>query len=141
MHDEIRVERVNNNSSLHQVHAIRTKVFVEEQSCPPELEWEFEEDSVHFLCTMNGLPVGAARWRRTEQGIKLERFAVLKEYRNRGAGAALVQAVLGAIPSDATSIYLHAQLQAMHLYQRFGFSQEGDEFEEAGIRHYKMVLR
>jgi predicted GNAT family N-acyltransferase len=55
-------------------------------------------------------------------------------------GQALVKAVLADLPSDATYVYLHAQIQAVGLYERFGFEKTGPEFEEAGIRHYKMVL-
>ena len=47
---QISVEKVKNPSEeLDQVFAIRKEVFVVEQDCPPELEWEFEEESTHFL--------------------------------------------------------------------------------------------
>lgn len=141
MPDNIRVKQAEKGSGLEEVHTIRKKVFVDEQNCPPELEWEYEDESVHFLCTVDGLPAGAARWRKTETGFKLERFAVLKEFRNMGVGGALVEAVLKALPADAAYIYLHAQTRAAGLYEKFGFVKEGAEFEEAGIRHYKMVLR
>ena len=32
---------------------IRKNVFVIEQNCPPELEWEYEEESIHFLVIDN----------------------------------------------------------------------------------------
>jgi predicted GNAT family N-acyltransferase len=34
---------------------------------------------------------------------------------------------------------MHAQIQAVSLYEKFGFEKTGPEFEEAGIRHFKMV--
>ena len=138
--DVIEIKRASEQGDLDIVFAIRRKVFVVEQSCPPELEWEFEEESNHFLATLNGVPVGAARWRKTEKGYKLERFAVLKEYRGKGVGQALIKSVLKDLPADADYIYLHAQLQATGLYQKMGFKKEGEQFEEAGIQHYKMVF-
>jgi predicted GNAT family N-acyltransferase len=140
MEDQIKVERVSNEEDLQQVFAIRRKVFVDEQNCPPELEWEFEDVSVHFLGTFNGVPAGASRWRKTDKGYKLERFAVLKEFRGNGMGRALVSAVLNDLPQGAEYVYLHAQLDAMSLYAKFGFEKAGEQFEEAGIQHFKMIL-
>ena len=104
------------------------------------MEWEHEDESTHFLATVDGEPAGASRWRKTDKGYKLERFAVLASFRGNGVGQALVKAVLDDLPSDAEYIYLHAQIQAVTLYEKFGFEKTGPEFEEAGIRHYKMVL-
>ncbi len=135
---EIKVNKVTNADDLEKVFAIRREVFVGEQNCPPELEWENEDVSTHFLATVDGVPAGASRWRKTDKGYKLERFAVLKPYRGKGTGQALVQAVLNDLPADATYIYMHAQIDAVTLYQRFGFTKVGEQFEEAGIQHFKM---
>ncbi|MEO7212789.1 GNAT family N-acetyltransferase [Mucilaginibacter sp.] len=138
---KIEVHQVSDPIELEKVFAIRREVFVVEQDCPPELEWEFEDESTHFLATVDGEPAGACRWRKTDKGYKLERFAVLKKFRGFGVGQELVRNVLGALPADATYIYMHAQLAAVTLYERFGFEKTGPEFEEAGIRHYKMVRK
>lgn len=140
MTKNVAVEKITGPEKLDQVFAIRRVVFVEEQECPPELEWEFEDESTHFMATVNGVPAGAARWRKTGKGYKLERFAVLREFRNQGVGQELVRAVLADLPADAGMVYLHAQIQAVGLYSRFGFEKVGPMFEEAGIQHYKMVL-
>ena len=58
-----------------------------------------------------------------------------------GLGQELVKAVLADLPADASYVYLHAQVQAVPLYEKFGFEKVGPEFEEAGIRHYKMELK
>ena len=138
---KIQVSRVSDSTDLEKVFAIRRQVFVVEQNCPPELEWEFEDESIHFLATVDNIPAGAARWRKTDKGYKLERFAVLQQFRGLGVGQELVQTVLNDLPSDATYVYLHAQIQASALYEKSGFEKTGSEFEEAGIRHYKMVLK
>jgi predicted GNAT family N-acyltransferase len=137
----IAVRKVVEQSDFDQIHTIRRKVFIEEQNCPPELEWENEDECVHFLAEVDGHAAGTARWWPTPKGIKLQRFAVLKEFRGRGVGQALVRAVLDDLPPETTCIYLHAQIQACPLYEKFGFVKEGPEFDEVGIRHYKMVLK
>jgi predicted GNAT family N-acyltransferase len=65
---------------------------------------------------------------------------VLKEFRGNGMGRALVSAVLNDLPQGAEYVYLHAQLDAMSLYAKFGFEKAGEQFEEAGIQHFKMIL-
>jgi predicted GNAT family N-acyltransferase len=134
----IEVRKVTDPADLEKVFAIRREVFVGEQKCPPELEWENEDVSHHFLATVDGEPAGASRWRKTDKGYKLERFAVLGKFRGNGVGQELVKAVLADLPADADYVYMHAQVQAVTLYERFGFVKTGSEFEEAGIWHYKM---
>ncbi len=140
MSQKVQIAKVTDPADLEKVFAVRREVFVVEQNCPPELEWEHEEESNHFLATVDGEPAGASRWRKTTNGYKLERFAVLKKFRGLGIGRELVKAVLNDLPKDGSLIYLHAQIQAISLYEKFNFQKTGPEFEEAGIKHYKMVL-
>ena len=137
--ESLQVIKIRTQEELESAFAIRRKVFVEEQGCPPELEWENEDVSTHFLALLDNQPCGACRWRKTEKGFKLERFAVLKEFRGKRVGQALVAAVLADIPGNPDTIYLNAQVDAVGLYAKFGFAVVGEQFEEAGIQHYKMV--
>lgn len=128
---------------LPMVFQIRQKVFVEEQNVAPEEEYdEFEDISHQFLAFWKGQPAGTARWRFTEKGVKLERFAVLPAFRGKGIGSALVRHLLESIAehpdAKGKERYLHAQLPAVSLYERNGFRKEGDIFEECDILHYLM---
>ncbi|GGG20988.1 GNAT family N-acetyltransferase [Pontibacter amylolyticus] len=141
MIEVIRAEREQDRSAAFN---IREQVFVEEQQVPREAERDqFESTARHYLATCEGVPCGAARWRQTDQGIKLERFAVLADYRNRQVGAALLQAVLLDVQADHadSKVYLNAQLPAVNFYKRHGFVAEGDMFTECDIQHYKMVYK
>lgn len=141
---------ITSPADLDTAFAIRRRVFVEEQLVDAREEYdEFEVTSTHFLARVDGTPSGTARWRRTANGIKLERFAVLPEHRGQGVGKALVRTVLNDVFNQqphqptinpAEQIYLHAQVSAMPLYAGFGFEAVGPMFAEAGIQHYKMVL-
>ncbi|MFO7613953.1 MAG: GNAT family N-acetyltransferase [Bacteroidales bacterium] len=119
--------------------AIRHEVFVKGQNVDPAIEYEHEEESRHYLLFIDEKPAATARWRETESGIKLERFATLEEYRNRGFGAALLKEILNDIIPLNKKIYLHSQLTAVKFYERYGFVKEGDIFYEANIGHYKMT--
>ena len=118
--------------------AIRTKVFVEEQGVDAALEYASEETAHHYLLLLAGKPIATARWRETEKGIKLERFAVLREFRNRGIGEIILKEVLKDVTSLGKKIYLHSQAKAVPFYERNGFEKAGEMFTEAGIEHYFM---
>ena len=140
------VEKITTKEGLQAAFDIRELVFVVEQEVDAAEEYdEFEDSSVHFLAKVEGTPVGTARWRFTQNGVKMERFAVLKVARGKGVGQALVAAVLGDIDqhqdTKGKKKYLHAQIHAMPLYAKFGFQVVGDQFEECAILHYKMELR
>lgn len=121
--------------------SIRDEVFVREQSVPVELEFENEGSSVHFLLWVDRRPVGCGRYRRTVDGFKLERIAVLRSDRGKGNGRAIVDGLVEEVRTKGgTSIYLNSQTSVRGFYERSGFKPVGDEFLEAGIWHIKMVL-
>jgi predicted GNAT family N-acyltransferase len=136
----LQVIKISNQKDLETAWAIRKVVFVIGQNCAEEIEWEYEDESIHFLALYDGVPAGTARWRKTDKGYKLERFAVLEEFRNEGVASALLQTVIADLPEKDKLIYLHAQLTAKGLYAKHGFTEVGDHFWEADIEHVKMKL-
>jgi predicted GNAT family N-acyltransferase len=140
------IKKIETEQETSLARSIRNIVFVREFNVPAEIEIdEYEDSSFHFLALDDqNTPCGTARWRFTDKGIKLERIAVLKEYRNSGLGGKLVEALLKDIQEHSDSpgkeIYLHSRVEAMNLYLRHGFMKTGPEFSEGGIQHYKMIL-
>jgi predicted GNAT family N-acyltransferase len=119
---------------------VREKVFIEEQRVPRELEWdEWDERSKHAVaCDWRGRAIGTARL--LPDG-RIGRMAVLPEWRRRGVGAALLEALLAlARERRMPRVTLHAQTHAAGFYRRFGFSERGGEFLEARIAHVEMTL-
>jgi predicted GNAT family N-acyltransferase len=138
---EVKRFNFSDNDLAAQAFAIRRKVFVEEEGVDPNLEYDHEEEAHHYLLILGGKALATARWRETDKGIKLERFAVLPEYRNRGFGALILKEVIkDVIPLEKT-VYLHSQLRAVPFYERNGFIKEGPVFFEAGMGHYFMKLK
>ena len=139
------VHQITDLRDLDAAFTIRETVFVGEQNVPADAEYDAHDRAAttrHYLARVDGQPAGAARWRPTEHGVKLERFAVLPAFRNQGVGEALVHQVLADVQAqapDAAQVYLHAQLRAIPLYERTGFHKVGELFEECDIQHYKMV--
>lgn len=141
----LKVQYIESNEDLlKEAFQVREAVFVKEQNVPAEEEYDdFETSSRHFLAYYNDIPCGTARWRYTEKGIKLERFAVMAEFRAQKVGSALLQAVLNDVAAQKDTIgkliYLHAQVTAMPFYTRFGFKPIGEIFDECNIQHCKMI--
>ena len=130
---------VKTRGELDQAKAIRRRVFIVEQSVPPEIEMDvYDKTATHVLAMVNGEPAGTARWRQTRHGIKLERFAVPKRLRGRGIGECLLMFVLDQI-TGSQRIYLHAQSDVVSFYEKYGFTCVGEGFFEAGIPHRKMI--
>ena len=138
---EIKKFRFKDEVLMKKAHKIRYDVFVIGQNCPEELEWEFEEESTHFLLTENDIPLASARHRKTENGYKLERFAVLSQSRGKGFGMLILKAILEDIKDSNALKYMHAQEQVIPFYEKVGFEKSGKIFEEAGIMHYKMEYK
>lgn len=120
---------------------LRTEVFVNEQGVDATLEFDGKDgEARHYLVYQNDKAVGTARWRRTDKGIKLERFAILSGLRSLGIGKVLLDAIMKEL-SQENNVYLHAQESAVRFYLKNNFSVIGEAFTEADIVHYKMVLQ
>jgi len=136
---------VRNEDDLQAARDIRTQVFVEEQGCAPEEEWDGHDDtSRHVLGVVEGDAVATARWRAVahddEVVAKLERFAVLPAHRGQGYGQALVRSVLADVEQAGfRRALIPAQSHLEEWYEQFGFESTGRAFEEAGMPHVEMV--
>tara|TARA_B100000902_G_scaffold223178_1_gene212014 strand:+ start:1655 stop:2083 length:429 start_codon:yes stop_codon:yes gene_type:complete len=135
---DIKKFKFDNKNLREKAFKIRHTVFVIGQNCPEDIEYENEEICTHFLLTYNREPIGTARYRKTNIGYKLERFAVLKEQRGKGFGHKILKAMLEDLSNYQGVIYMHAQVDVLPFYEKIGFKKEGKIFEEAGIMHYKM---
>lgn len=146
------VREARSDADWQAVRAIREAVFVHEQACPPDEEWDAHDAPGvrgaavhHLLGVVGGAPAACARWRVVRldghDAVKLERFAVLQPFRGRGAGREIVAAALAdARAAGHTRFVLNAQSHLDRFYAGFGFAPVGGLFWEAGIEHVKMTL-
>jgi predicted GNAT family N-acyltransferase len=116
---------------------IRTRVFVEEQGVPAEIELdEHDATSVHALAYLAGAAVGTGRLLPDGH---IGRMAVLREARARGVGGALLERLVQeAARRGLREVVLSAQTHAVPFYRGHGFEVCGAVYEEAGILHQEM---
>ncbi|MEM8934563.1 MAG: GNAT family N-acetyltransferase, partial [Acidobacteriota bacterium] len=140
---------VKSEADWQAAYAIRTAVFVEEQDCPVDEEFDafdgLDADCEHILGRAGDEPAATARWRVVDKPegrfAKLERFAILAEFRGGGAGRRLVGDVLDRARAAGHRRFLvHAQAHLQRFYESFGFAVVGEGFREAGIPHVRMTL-
>jgi predicted GNAT family N-acyltransferase len=122
------------------LRAIRRAVFIEEQGVPEALEWdELDAYCRHVLAlAADDREIGTGRL--TPDG-RIGRMAVLREWRRRGVGSAILQnLLLHARKAGYKTVQLHAQTHALSFYARHGFTATGPEFLEADIPHRVMSI-
>ena len=135
------IKIVTEQQELEQVFSVRTQVFVHEQNVPEEEEIDhLEEESIHFLVTdEEGNPAGAGRFRVVDEEGKVERICVMPEFRSKGVGKALMNAIEQyGLTKHIKTFKLNAQNQAIPFYEKLGYSVTSDEFMDAGIPHHTM---
>ena len=137
---ELKIKLVRTYQEQKNVIDIRRSVFIDEQQIPVEIEIDAFEKSANYVIAYFGEePVGTARWREIGDSIKLERFAVLKNYRNKGIGRKLTMFIIDLIPQGKI-IFLNSQESAIGFYSKLGFTLHGPLFKEANILHQKMIF-
>jgi predicted GNAT family N-acyltransferase len=124
-----------------EVAALRTRVFVEEQGVPAEVEQDAHDaTAVHALAEDDdGRVVGTGRLLVRDGRAVIGRMAVDAAARGCGYGAAvLAELHRQAVALGLTEVELHAQLPARGFYEQAGYTAVGDVYEEAGIAHVTM---
>lgn len=122
---------------------IRNQVFVKEQGVPLDREIDnYEAYTIHFVLYQDTeTPMATVRLLPLEDGkIKVQRMAVLKEFRKKGLGKVIMEAAeTFANDHDYQQLVLGAQLTARDFYQRLGYQTEVEIFLDAGIEHVTMT--
>jgi predicted GNAT family N-acyltransferase len=116
---------------------IRFSVFVEEQGVPREIELD-EHDALclHAVVFEDGKAIATGRLLPDGH---IGRMAVLKSWRGRGIGAAVLNELLkAALNRGHREVALSAQVHAVPFYRAHGFAPVGEEYLEAGIPHQAM---
>jgi predicted GNAT family N-acyltransferase len=138
------IVRADSPELRDQAYALRQEVFVVEQQVPLEIERdELDATAVHVVALEGDRCVGTGRLVAQPDGVgRVGRMAVARDRRRAGVG----DRVLAALEDEARrlglgEVELHAQSYVERFYRRSGYAPEGDEFEEAGIRHVVMRKR
>jgi predicted GNAT family N-acyltransferase len=133
----LRIELLSWENARSRATPIRFEVFVKEQGVPAAIELdEADARSIHALAFDGSQVVGTARLLPDGH---IGRMAVLKQFRGKGIGSALlVKLVEAAKQRGERTLVLSAQVHAVDFYRAHGFRPQGEVYEEAGIAHQDM---
>jgi predicted GNAT family N-acyltransferase len=135
-----RIELAPWSAAQNEARRIRFAVFVEEQRVPAELELDdMDEPSVHALAFEGNEAVGTGRLLPDGH---IGRMAVMKPWRGRGVGAALLRRLIDAARERGDrEVLLSAQVHALGFYRAQGFAAYGEVYDDAGLPHQSMRLK
>lgn len=124
------------------LHELRYEVFVKEMGISMEDEFILEEEkqAYSYIVYSKDVPVGTIRYRIFENGIKLERITVKKEYRHQKIASQVITFLSDYIGMkyNPCRVYLHAMYHLKDFYTSLGFKIKGSPFMEANIKHIEV---
>jgi len=108
---------------LMRIAAIRNSVYIGEQECPFDEEYDGNDlAATHLLAFIGDEPVGCLRLRFFADFAKFERMAIRKEFRNSRAAIQLARAGFAFCQKKGyRHVYGHIQERLVGFWSRFGF--------------------
>ncbi len=129
---------------LMRVVAIRGAVYLSEQRCPYDEEFDGNDQcAVHLLGYIGDEPAGCIRIRCFANFAKIERLAVRKEHRGTGLAVLLARASMEFCRAKGYGLlYGHAAKHMIDFWKRFGFEvvDQASEFPFSDFVYVAMTL-
>ena len=142
---DIEIRMARSRKDLDQIFKIRELVFVKEQGVAKNIvNDELDKKTKHLIMFYRNKPIGCARVWFIDKKAVLQRIAVLKRYRNRGFGKALMEYLIKYCRKrKANEIVMHSQYYIRNFYTGLGFLIKGRAFKEAGtgIKHIDVHMK
>ncbi|MDC3116556.1 GNAT family N-acetyltransferase [Alphaproteobacteria bacterium] len=137
--------KITSPKELNISYKIRKKVFCEEQKISEKIEFDnLDHLCEHFLISKDKFFIATARLRpKNENTFKIERVAVLPEFRRLRVGSLLINKIIETyfINIKNKSIILHSQVAVEDFYKSLNFTSYGNTFYEDGIPHIAMMYK
>jgi predicted GNAT family N-acyltransferase len=141
---EIAVTVVHTIEEFMRMVSIRSAAFIAEQECPYLEEFDGNDfASTHLLAYLGNEPIGCLRIRFFADFAKIERLAVRKEFRNKGATKPLIEAAIDLCKAKGYQrMYGHAARHVVKFWEQFGFSviENAKEFVFSDFEYIEMQL-
>ena len=134
------------NNELYALTKLRQDVFIIEQnSIYTDLD-DYDQTAIHYLeFDQQDNLIAYGRYRKTPQldEVKIERVVLAAQARGLGLGKSLIVTMLKDIQGEYAlgKITLSSQIDASEFYQRLGFVEFGEVYDDGGIMHVGMVYQ
>lgn len=129
---------------MMRVASVRSAVYIAEQQCPYEEEFDGNDFSAtHLIGYVGGEPAACLRVRYFADFAKLERLAVRREFRTTRLAVTMMRAGIELCRAKGyRRIYAHAQKRLLNFFDRLGFRplEGGREFAFSDFDYVEIVL-
>lgn len=141
---EIHLLKLNfEDSDFSIIRKIRKNVFTNELGISKsELFDAHDETCEHFILFDGKHVVGAIRFVDMQNNIKLERMAILPEFRSKNYGKRAISQLLDYYRTKGhTKMILDSIYSVRDFYKKCGFTEGGKIFQRVGMDHIHMSLK
>ena len=130
------------NENTKEIKEIRKVVFTDELNISESyLLDKYDETCDQFLIKNGEITIGALRLRKENNAVKLERMAILSEFRKMSFGIKAINEVKKyCITKSESKIFLDSIYDIRDFYKKCGFTEIGYVFERVGIPHIRMEM-
>lgn len=134
--NDIRVEVVRDLNDFMKVVAIRASVFLAEQDCPYDEEFDQNDlQSCHLIAYLRGEPVGTLRIRWFANFAKIERVCIMKHVRGGALVRLMIETAVELISRKGyVNILGYIQKRLVPFWKQLGFlprdTREGFRFSD-----------
>lgn len=129
--------RVTENYQRAGVYYVRTEAMVKGFQIPLELEFDGHDtpDTNYVLAVDGVLPVGTCRlYIVDEETAKIERVAVIKEYRGKGVGSQMIlEAEKWLKEKGIKRVVITSRDEAVGFYEKIGYTVDWSRKESGGV--------
>lgn len=124
---------------LYQIYKLRVDVFVVEQKCPYHEIDDIDLESYHIYLQNDNSKI-LSYCRLYQQNYTYQIGRVISSTRRKGYGTQIMKTALefAAQTLHADTIIIEAQTYAKNFYEKLGFIQTSEPFDEDGIEHMQM---
>lgn len=136
--------KVINIKDLEYCALVRKAVFFLEENAPESLyiidDLDKQTTTNNYLLKLNEQPIATVRFIKIDEiTIKIQRLAVIKQYRNKGYAKELLQVLeTDAIKLNYKKIILDSSEKAIKFYEKYNYKITSDLFYEDNRPHFSM---
>ena len=140
---EVGITVARSFDDLARVIAVRGGVYMGEQECPYDEEYDGNDlSATHLLGYVGHEPAGCLRVRYFADFAKIERLAIRAEFRKTRVATQLIRAMILLCRKKGYSrIYAHSQARLVNFWTRFGFRvmEGGQDFVFSDFDYVEII--
>jgi predicted GNAT family N-acyltransferase len=119
---------------------LRQNIFVEELKFDKFLEFDgLDENAMHYLLFFDDIAVGIARWIDDDDKLRIDRFGIQREFRNRGLGLLLIKYIKREVSPVKKTIDLLATNDSVLFFIQQGF-KDSSQFVSFGGKKVRVLM-